>query len=95
MPDKRGGERKNKTPRKAEPNFMFGLALFGFPARGHNLQFSECPNTLRGDYPKAKARWQAFSKMLWRAVTGSAGFQSCPEHPRPGPRNLVSEGRIW
>ena len=43
MPDKSCGERNNgrpgKTREEAEPNVMFDLALFGFPARGHNLQF--------------------------------------------------------
>jgi len=69
MPDKRSGERKNERPVKtrweAEPNFMFDLALFGFPARGHNLQFSGCPNNRQGDYLKARASWQAFSKVRW------------------------------
>ena len=91
MPDQRCGERKNKTPWEVEPNFTFDPALFGFPARGHNLQLSGCPNNRRGDYRKAKASWQAFSKVTSRHSTGSAGFQSCPEHPRPVPKNLVSE----
>jgi len=78
MPDKGGGERKDQRPVKTgwevEPNFTFDPALFGFPARGHNLQFSGCPNNRRGDYLKAKASWQAFSKMLWRA----AGMKESP-----------------
>ena len=53
---------KTTTRWEVEPNFMFDPALFGFCARGHNLQSSACPNNRLGDHRTAKAKWQAFSR---------------------------------